>query len=268
MAWIESHTCLARHRKVIALSRDLRLKPEWLTGHLHVLWHTILEQQEDGDLSSWSDDQIAAAGGFQGDAAKVVELLLKHRWIDANRTVHDWLDYAGMYLRGKYSKRKERLVEIWAKHGRQYPHQVSRQPTNRLLTADEPPTNCLPLPDLPNQPNQTNQPEGAFKNQKPLEHKPIEIPEDLAQRFWFCQVGGKEDEFKLGETVREMVRVGWQTDAIRKEIDRPERDKSERFFHLKSRLERQKSQTEKPQPVTSRGMSSEERKARLLGRSP
>ena len=120
MPWIDSHTVLIRHRKLIALANDLRLKPVYALGHLHALWYAAIEQQEDGDLSVWTDTFIAVQSHFSGSAPQWVSLLRKHRWLDG-KLVHDWLDYAGPYLKSKYhSSNQQRLVEIWAKHGRIY----------------------------------------------------------------------------------------------------------------------------------------------------
>ena len=120
MAYVESHTVLLRHRKLRELSRSLRLKPVYVMGHLHALWHAALEQQEDGDLSSWSDDLIADSSEYGGDSAQYVSLLQHHRWLDG-KLIHDWLDYAGAYLRGKYAKNnRDRLAQIWSVHGRAY----------------------------------------------------------------------------------------------------------------------------------------------------
>jgi len=146
MPWIESHTVLRRHRKLKELSGDLRLKPVYTMGHLHALWHSALEQQEDGDLSAWSDTFISSEADFPGDAERFVQLLQKHKWLDG-KLIHDWLNYAGRYLKAKYrSSNPARLIEIWAKHGKVY------------LESDYSPTKDRP-PNQPNQPNQpTNQP--------------------------------------------------------------------------------------------------------------
>src|SRR3990167_11330953 len=120
MAWIESHTVLLRHRKLIELAKELRLKPVFALGHLHALWHAALEQQEDGDLSSWSDDLIAEMSAFDGSAPQYVSLLQQHRWLDG-KILHDWLDYAGGYLRSKYHHTNRRwLINTWIKHGKRY----------------------------------------------------------------------------------------------------------------------------------------------------
>jgi hypothetical protein len=163
MAWIESHTVLIRHRKLRDTARALRIKPVYLLGHLHALWHAVLEQQEDGDLSSWSDDLIAELAEYQGDAPQFVSLLQHHGWLDG-KLVHDWLDYAGLYLTKKYStSAREKLVEVWKKHGRQYgserkandkrtngeQHLLAPLPTNQPLPT-HPPTNGVgSISDVP-----------------------------------------------------------------------------------------------------------------------
>lgn len=120
MAWLKSHTVLIRHRKLIMMAKELRLKPVYLLGHFHALWHAALEQAEDGDLSCFPNDLIAELACYEGDAEKFVSLLQTHKWLDG-KILHDWLDYAGPFLRTKYkSSNRERLVAIWAKHGRDY----------------------------------------------------------------------------------------------------------------------------------------------------
>jgi hypothetical protein len=153
MAWVESHTVLLRHRKVIELAKDLRIKPVYVVGHLHVLWHAVLEQQEDGDLSSWSDDFIAESSGYQGNAPQFVSLLQKHTWLDG-RVLHDWLDYAGKYLESKYrTANPERLAAIKLKHSQT----KDGLKTDFSQTLDSPPNQPnLTIPNqLKNQPKST-----------------------------------------------------------------------------------------------------------------
>lgn len=123
MAWIESHTHTLRHRKVANLARELRIRRSYAMGHLHSLWHVALEQQEDGDLSSWSDEFIAESSDYSGDAPQFVQQLQRHGFLDG-RLIHDWVDYAGKYLTSKYGGGTDRgrkiLEAIWKKHGREY----------------------------------------------------------------------------------------------------------------------------------------------------
>lgn len=151
MAWIESHTVLIRHRKLTELARELRLKPVYVMGHLHALWHTALEQQEDGDLSSWSDSYIAQASAYESDAPRWVSLLQKHGWLNG-KLIHDWLDYAGRYLKSKYRvSDPEKLNKMFAIH------QVSLK-TVLSPSKDGPPNLTLPTkptypPNLPSDKN-------------------------------------------------------------------------------------------------------------------
>lgn len=116
MPWIESHTVLLRHRKVLQLADDLSIQPVYVIGHLHALWHCALEQQEDGDLSEWPDSMIAQAAAYTGDPFHFVKCLQARKWLDG-KMLHDWLEYAGRYLTVKYRTANPlKLVKIHKRH--------------------------------------------------------------------------------------------------------------------------------------------------------
>lgn len=203
MPWVESHTVILRHRKLLELARELRLRPVYVMGHLHALWHVALEQQEDGDLSSWSDEFIAESSAYPGDAPHYVSLLQKYRWLD-NHLIHDWLDYAGLYLTKKYStSNRELLVKMWRKHGREYG-------VNGKRTESEP-TYLPTVPTVPNQP--TNQ---GGKNS---------LPPDCAERIkgiheWYSeQMGG---DVRLGACEErlwfEWIKAGFEDDDLKRVV--------------------------------------------------
>jgi len=147
MAWCESHTVLLRHRKTVSLAVALGIKPVQAVGHLTVLWHSALEQAEDGDLSTWGAGFIAATACWEGDADAFYSALVAHGWLTAEGLLHDWLDYTGRYLRDKYHARnREKLVAIWAKHERVYNEKGECTPTVHRQ------------PVLPDRPDQTDQP--------------------------------------------------------------------------------------------------------------
>ncbi len=180
MAWIESHTVAIRHRKLRAMAADLRIKPVYLLGHLHALWHTALEQQEDGDMSEWSDAMIADAAAFLGDAKKFVSLLQTHRWLGyfneagfiiagTEKLIHDWTDYAGKFLTGRYStSNRDRLLEIWRKHRREYGRNTAakseREVSEKDSTTPNPPTHPPNPTHLTNLPNPTPEKSGSGSN--------------------------------------------------------------------------------------------------------
>jgi hypothetical protein len=151
MAWIESHTVLIRHRKLRDLARELRIRPSYAMGHLHALWHAAMEQREDGDMSEWSDEFIAETSDYPGDAPQFVRLLQKHGWLDG-KLIHDWVDYAGLFLTRKYSSTESgrtKLKAIWCKHGRVY-GDANGTRTVREQSASLP--NQPTVPNLPTKP--------------------------------------------------------------------------------------------------------------------
>lgn len=176
MPWIESHTVLIRHPKLRGLAREARLRPAYAMGHLHALWHAALEQREDGDLSSWSDEAIADLSDYPGDGPQWVRLLQKYGWLDDKR-IHDWLDYAGRYLKTRYaSKNPERLKAIWAVHGRPFGEVVEGLNLSKTL----------PAPPNLTQPDQTKEqqrlPSGPGRPGGPVKVKAEMSPGFL--RFW------------------------------------------------------------------------------------
>jgi len=135
MAWIESHTSLLNHNKLVSLSVDFNVDRAHTIGYLHHLWYAVLEQQEDGDLSKWDDTAIAKLAGYTGNAKRFVKLLQKHRFLD-DRIIHDWLDYTSKYLISKYStSNKQLLIDIWAKHGKAYGN-LKKPPAGMLAKYD------------------------------------------------------------------------------------------------------------------------------------
>ena len=163
MAWIESHTTLQRHYKILRLATILDIKPVQVIGHIHCLWHNVLELKEDGDISSWTPEETesyALWGGLPNifyNALKK-EVLIEER--NGYMLIHDWLDYAGRYLQGKYrTSNSERLKEIEKKHSQ----------TGQTVRPETPPN----LPNL-TKPNLTI---NTYATNKTL-------PLDVFKKFW------------------------------------------------------------------------------------
>jgi len=95
-------------------------------GHLDFFWGNVLEQKDDGDISSWPDELIAEYSDAPCEPRKWVELLKKHSFL-VGGLVRNWIRYAGPYLTAKYKgKNREKLCQIWAKHGLQYGKEEGR----------------------------------------------------------------------------------------------------------------------------------------------
>ncbi len=161
MAWIEFHSSKIKRLKKF---RDFRIAMGWsdneALGLLGNLWGEVIEVQEDGDLSGWTPEYVAELTSVKSDlAGKLWKALVDNHWIETGNgsvMVHDWLDYAKTYLRSKYkTRKKERLVEIWIKHGRVYGEKDESEDREVQGKAQGRPREVLPYLTLPNltQPN-------------------------------------------------------------------------------------------------------------------
>lgn len=178
MPWVESNSVIGRHRKIKGLARQLAIGIPQAVGHLHLLWHAVIEQAEDGDLSKWNAYAVAECAMWDGDAPALLLALQENGLMDGMR-VHDWLDYAAIYLVTKYKTRnQQKLIEIWAKFGKVYGRGNAQDiPAGSTQGSDR--------EVLPNQPNLTNQPKTAdksasFPREVPIKSESVESQEQEA----------------------------------------------------------------------------------------
>lgn len=115
MAWIESHQDLAHHPKVARLAGTLEVSVPAAIGHLHCLWWWCLSYADDGDLTDFSDFEIAYAAQWQGEPDVFVEALQKAGWLDG-REVHDWHEYGGKLAEKRMAdaQRKRNMRSFYA----------------------------------------------------------------------------------------------------------------------------------------------------------
>jgi hypothetical protein len=204
-----------------------------------------LESQEDGDLSRWSDEMIAEAADYAGEASQFVQLLRTHRFLDG-ALIHDWLDYAGLYLISRYSNSKrERLVAIWAKHGRVYNARNKKGNGLEANNLGEQKANNLgeQKANIPtNQP--TNQesplsPLGVVDEGPTFSRAPLESLESWLARQWLLYLRRKPLRGELedaGRQFAEWIRLGVSATAIEAEIKAESRDRTEALFQFRKRL--------------------------------
>jgi hypothetical protein len=101
MAWIESHQALGHHPKTLQLAAELGVSLPTAVGHLHFLWWWALEYAPDGRLKPGSEQTIARACEWRGQARRFWSGLLAAGFIevaDGGAKIHDWADYAGRLL--------------------------------------------------------------------------------------------------------------------------------------------------------------------------
>jgi dipeptidyl aminopeptidase/acylaminoacyl peptidase len=96
MAWLRSHSELRQHPKTRKLARRVGGLAT-AVGHLHLLWWWTMDYAPDGDLSRYSDEEIADAGEWTGDAAEFVEMLRTAGFLDGSH-IHDWQENGGQLV--------------------------------------------------------------------------------------------------------------------------------------------------------------------------
>lgn len=107
MPWIESHADLGEHPKLYALADALGIETPTAVGHLKYLWWHAIKYALDGNLSSIGQKGIARVAKWNGDPSAFVSAMVSSGFLNADLTIHDWMDYAGRYLDLKESNRKK-----------------------------------------------------------------------------------------------------------------------------------------------------------------
>jgi hypothetical protein len=151
MAWIESHQSLREHPKLIELSQRLSEKKVTLIGHLHCLWWWCIDYAQDGDLSQFSEHQIAMAAGWEKDPKELVRALTEVGFMENGTRIHDWLDFCGDLVKKRIeykNSKKKRSKKISRFLG-----DSQRKPENSQRT--------VPYPTVPNQTNQSKSHSGV-----------------------------------------------------------------------------------------------------------
>ena len=181
MPWIESHTSVERNPKVMMAATFLGISPVHMSGHLHALWHAALEHREDGDLSSWPDAMIAHQAMWVGSVEAFVQALRDNQLLDQDGLIHNWLEYAGRYVRLKYRHKPDRLRAIYDKHDQRH--------AQRHDPGQAEPTRVSPHrtgPDQPDQPNQPDQEEGGSGGGKwSARIRPEGMPDEIRYQDWY-----------------------------------------------------------------------------------
>ena len=185
-----------RHPKLMALAQELGVCRHQAVGILEDLWHWTAKYAPSGSLSACSDQILAEGIGHVGDPHRLVEALVKTRWVDPHPmhrlVVHDWWDHAEdsvnsdlarkgkLFCNGKPPKtgrlageERVKAQELLALAVARYPEEASQTSLLRdsaesppKLRGDSAEKSALPLP-LP-LPTAQHQPLPTLPNQKPL----------------------------------------------------------------------------------------------------
>ena len=143
MPWIESHLELEEHPKLYLLVSKTGWSKDEAIARLHRLWWWALRYAEDGDLNRYEPSQFLVRLDDKKDPNELLEILKECNWVDKNGILHDWLEFAGRYINGKYrTSNPNKLKEI---------HKKNKSAFRQSLGG--PKTDNLPNLTLPNQTN-------------------------------------------------------------------------------------------------------------------
>jgi hypothetical protein len=212
MAWIESHTALARHPKTLRLSRALGVSIPAAIGHLHLLWWWALEYAPNGEVGRFDAADLTLACMWEGEEAALLPALQQAGFVDADGTLHNWDEYAGRLLDRRHANAKKQAE--WRNR-----HRLSIiEGDNHDVTVTSQPRTAATVPNQPNQPNQPSAPNGAGPalHAVPKPSKPKRAREQLpthpAVRVLRLTLGFAPDE-RQRETISQSV--GSDDEALR-----------------------------------------------------
>lgn len=178
MAWIESHTALQSHPKLIQFRGKMRWSKNEAIGFLHRFWWTVLDYAPDGVVSTLSPSVMSEVLEMSEDQfVSALAAMEEFGFVDRNSAgllvVHDWWDFAHRYLsETKFKGKPERLEQIKSLY--QVPQILgkSKDSPRKTLGKSKVPTNQpTNQPTHPARGGGTNgEPKPLNKNQQLVEH--------------------------------------------------------------------------------------------------
>lgn len=160
MAWIEVHTNLPDHPKVLRAAKALKIDSDALVGKLVRLWTWALENREDGILTDVDMERLGRIMNYGGKVETLSAALIKHGLLedegDGCASIHDWDEHVVRLLEKKREKRKqtaERVARYRAKKNALHDGECNalqeRYETRTCNACNAPtvPNQTLPLPN-------------------------------------------------------------------------------------------------------------------------
>lgn len=196
--------------KFMGLKRQLRL-PFWqVVGILEAIWHTTLRNAPDGDIGKLSNEDIAAAIEWDGDADELIAALVKSRWLDTDPAfrliVHDWSEHCPNYLKGGYQNGHKKFADVAARERASEAAEArAKLPSQDTSLATEPSylakggasegvaTNPIQVNPSQSKAIQTNDFFGEAGNQPSPPAKPPFDPSSVVYPVFPCIIGKKND---------------------------------------------------------------------------
>lgn len=99
------------HPKLAALQRALSIPRYQAVGILESVWLLAAKFADDGNLSKFTPDDIAAFVEWQGQSSDLIAALVACRWLDRvgeSLHIHDWDEHCPHYIHDRRRKQEQR----------------------------------------------------------------------------------------------------------------------------------------------------------------
>jgi hypothetical protein len=102
------------HPKMIRLAKLLDVERWGAVGIMESLWHFASRHAMQGNIGKWSDEEIASAVAWSGEASVLISALVSSGWLDRSKRhrllIHDWKDHADDAVRKTLRNRKQEII--------------------------------------------------------------------------------------------------------------------------------------------------------------
>lgn len=80
-------------------------------GYMHFLWWWAYDYAPEGDLSAFTDEDVADAVDWEGDPGDLVTALTQSGFLDEDRRLHDWEDFAQKWIERRQADRERKRAK-------------------------------------------------------------------------------------------------------------------------------------------------------------
>ncbi len=182
MAWLELHQTLPQNKKTLRLMSLLRIDTPQAVGHLCMLWLWAIDNAPEGDLKPFLDGEIAYIAGWKKKPSDFVEALMASGFLNAEKEIHDWCNYAGKLI----DKRKSD-----AERKKQTRQMSNGHPTDIQRTSNGSPTEVAGNSTVPYSTVHKDLKDSTYAREKSVEIDDDENPEkapskteEAFNQFW------------------------------------------------------------------------------------
>lgn len=115
MAWIEFHAGLWNHWKIQRLASKLQIPYAHALGMVSCLWTWTVTNSREGDLSRFTDPEVAAAMRSETPINGIKETLQQCELVDQDGHLHDWKNHGTRLL----DQAKQRMEKYRSKDSKE-----------------------------------------------------------------------------------------------------------------------------------------------------